>query len=93
MRVQPWFLIQRLESSEEALGGGGSGGPCRAAAGLSLPCACGSAPACLAACADVGQGDRLTLTLSLAQAGGRISGIFPPETLHFWLYLFCLQYQ
>ena len=67
--------------------------PPPAAPGLSLPSACGSAPACLAACANVGQGDGLTLILSLAQAGERISGIFPPENLHFWVYLFCLQYQ
>lgn len=42
------------------------------------------APACLAACANVGQGDGLTLILSLAQAGEQISGIFPLENLRFW---------
>lgn len=39
---------------------------------------------CLAACANVGQGDRLTLILSLAQSWRADFWNFPPDNLHFW---------
>lgn len=39
---------------------------------------------CLAACAHVGQGDRLTLILSLAQSWRGDFWKFLPENLHFW---------
>ena len=40
------------------------------------PPTCGGAPVRLAACANVGQGDRLALILGSAQAGEQIAGIF-----------------
>lgn len=39
---------------------------------------------CLAACANVGRGDRLTLILSLAQSWRADFWNFPSENLHFW---------
>lgn len=94
MHVQPWFLIRHLESSEEALGGsgGGSGGWSDAAPWPSCPPPPVEAHLlCLAACANVGQGDRLTLILSLAQAGEWISGISHLRASISGVYLFCLQ--
>lgn len=85
MRVQPWRSLHHLGRSE-ARGGGGRGGRQR------LPRAARPLPPptveahllCLAACAHVGQGDRLTLILSLAQSWRVDFWKFPPENLHFW---------
>lgn len=78
MHFQLWVLIHHLESSEAALGSGGGGWLVRCCRPAPSPCplTCGDTPVCLAACANVGQGDRLALILGSAQAGERIAGIF-----------------
>lgn len=58
--------------------------------GPALPSPRGSAPACLAARANVRHGDRLTLVLSLAQSWKWISGIFHLRISISGVYLSCL---
>lgn len=55
-----------------------------AALALSLPPPVEAHLLCLAACANVGQGDRLTLILSLAQSWRAHFWNFPRENLHIW---------
>lgn len=70
-----WFSLRRLGSCEEAPGGGdhvaGSAAACGPGPLLAAPppTPMEAHLLCLAACANVGQGDRLTLILSLAELG------------------------